>query len=311
MKKFPKKSPPKIKFVIIGASSFAIVVTSLTVASADIFSAAGSINNQVDAVINDASTILNKSDKATGTRELQKQVGSAQNTVDKINDYLLKGRSIYRQISSGNFRNILRGLDRLRGALGIPDPYAERQQQLDQAKENPVDAQDSANVLDRGVASGVASTEVLGKDGQDLMDAEAQQVEAAVEQTSAVVDDSAAASAQSETAVRDSLQQKVSQNILRNISRQQLSIAQQTQVLTEQQALIAQIEQHHSNQLASLQKINAASLLTQSNISSTLDQQAQIRQLEEQTVRAREVQASNAIYLPKLSNNTFTSASTP
>lgn len=90
---------------------------------------------------------------------------------------------------------------------------------------------------------------------------------------------------------------------MRNISQQQEALSQQNHVLAEQNALIARTSQHQSEQLASLQKIGAGSLLIQNNISATLDWQATLKQIENQSVDLSELQASSTIYLPTLANS--------
>lgn len=323
--KLKLKLKHKRAYFLLGGSAL-LVLSSFSVAYADIFSDLGKINNRAGGLINRSGGILDASKEVTGIlqpknpnpkssnqpwneqidtqiKTIDLQVDKASDTVDEVNDALALGRSIYWQLSSGNFRSILRGLERLRGVLGIPDPYQARQEGINAAKNDPDAAQAAANVVDRGVASGIAATEVLGKRGQMMLQLEARQVESTTNQASAVVDTSATASSQSIAAAQKSKSEKISQNILQNISQQQGALSQQNLVLAEQNAWFARTSQHQSEQLASLQKIGAGSLLTQNNISATLDQQATSKQIENQSVDLGELQASSTIYLPTLSNS--------
>lgn len=304
------------------SGSALLVLSSLSIAYADIFSDLSKINNQVGGLTKQGAGVIDASKEVTvilnpknpkskssnspwneQINTIEQQIDQVSGTADEVNDALAVGRSIYWQLSSGNFRSILRGLERLRGVLGIPDPYEARQESINATKEDPDVAQVAANVVDRGVAAGIASTEVLGKRGQMMLQLKARQVESTTNQATAVVETSANASTQSISAAQKSRSEKISQNILRNISQQQGALSQQNHVLAEQNALIARTSQHQTEQLASLQKIGAGSLLIQNNISATLDWQATLKQIENQSVDLSELQASSTIYLPTLPNS--------
>ena len=207
-----------------------------------------------------ASDILNTAGKVTSALdpllgeprdEIQAALNTASNYAGQAQLYSDQLSSFYYNLIAGNLDGILGDLQAISGALGIPDPFAVRSQ----------------SEWDEQIPSGTFSTR------------------------GASVQQSATAAGPSATSAREAQGRNITQDILKDVARQQAITAQQ-------QTVQAQISQQMSGQLTGLQLQGAASNVMLSDISGSLDFQQSQRQVSRQAENFSEAQTAAQIFIP-------------
>ena len=263
----------------ISVSGFLIAVSSVSAGqslkkASDILNTAGKVTSTLDPLLGEPRD------------EIQAALNTASNYAGQAQLYSDQLSSFYYNLIAGNLDGILGDLQAISGALGIPDPFAVRSQSEwdEQIPSGTFSTRGAkANTIDRAIVSGIARS-VLGKDGQSVTQQQQHGLAASVQQ-------SATAAQHSATSAQSAQGRNITQDILKDVARQQAITAQQ-------QTVQAQISQQMSGQLTGLQLQGAASNVMLSDISGSLDFQQSQRQVSRQAENFSEAQTAAQIFIP-------------